>query len=413
MTLNSSRSIWSSGCLALFLATAPLRLFAQDNSQGDVFGAIAINDVEQVRAFLKEDPACVSRPTSKGITPLHYAAQRNCAGVISILVDSGANINATIAGSQTTPLHWAANSGSAESVRLLLQKGAKVNAIAKNGFTALHFAAKNNNAESIDALLKAGADINALDRDFSTPLHIAAKANATDAVRALLQANAKTGLLDNKGHSAFDLAKDEARELLNPERPPESQPPQTLAQSAGEPAKSIPPKTATDAPVKTSPAPSDHSTVTEDNIKTVLAILQDKSLSVTDRYAKLVSLPFILSLPDGSFYFGKTTIAGKPSGFGILLVGEQGREYYVGHFARGKKEGAGTYYYANGDTLECSWEENAPDGNGVFTFADGNKIQGSWEKGIFRDGNGTYNGTGNKRFFGVWKSGFLVDTRAL
>lgn len=411
MTRNVSRSICFSGCLALFLATAPFQLFAQDNSQGDIFGAIAVNDMEQVSTFLKEDPACVSRPTSRGITPLHYAAQRNCLEAISTLADSGANINATIAGSQTSPLHWAANSGSTESVRLLLKKGAKVNAIAKNGFTALHFAAKTNDAAAIEALLQAGADINALDREFSTPLHIAAKANAPDAVRALLQANAKTGLLDNKGHTAFDLAQGETRDLLNPDNLAKVPAPAPAQSNGDVPVATAPQNASASAPAPVPPAVRPEAS--EDDVKTVIAIFRNKSLSATDRYAKLVSLPFIISLPDGTFYFGKTNMAGKPQGFGVLLIGEQGREFYIGHFARGKKDGAGTYYYANGDMLECSWENNAPDGNGVFTFADGNKIQGTWEKGVFRDGNGTYTGNGNRRFFGVWKSGFLVDTRAL
>ena len=78
--------------------------------------------------------------------------------------------NATI---DVTPLHSAAAGGHSAIVKLLLEHGADPNASQDGGFTPLHSAAGNGDGESVEALLEAGADPSLANDDGKTPAHLA------------------------------------------------------------------------------------------------------------------------------------------------------------------------------------------------------------------------------------------------
>ena len=67
---------------------------------------------------------------------------------------------------------------------------------------------------------------------------------------------------------------------------------------------------------------------------------------------------------------------------------------YVGDFKDGKRDGFGTYTWANGDEYGGQFKDNKRDGVGVYTWANGNKYGGIW-KDDKRDGEGTY----------IWENG--------
>ena len=146
-----------------------------------------------------------------GNTPLHWAAFKNEAQCVSLLLHYCADANARAHPSGWTPLHDAAYSNSSESVKLLLDAGAHVDIRANSGATPLCFAAQENAAEAAELLLARGADLatrcaGAPPRDdlvaagphngdhvqphgrFSgyTPLHYCAHYNAYRAARVLL-----------------------------------------------------------------------------------------------------------------------------------------------------------------------------------------------------------------------------------
>ena len=70
-------------------------------------------------------PVCESN--KGGSTPLHYAVTTNRLETVKLLLDSGADVNATFR-SGSTALHIAANRGFVPIARLLIQKGALVDA---------------------------------------------------------------------------------------------------------------------------------------------------------------------------------------------------------------------------------------------------------------------------------------------
>ena len=166
-----------------------------------------------------------------GETPLMIAAGTGSVEEVRMLLDCGADINGAEPKSLQNALMWAASEGHSGVVDLLIQRGANVNAASKSGFTALVFAALKNDARDVQHLLKAGADPNyalvdkttgetkvltiaaanrsyaasialldggadpnIADRAGRTPLHDAAQAGALDLVRKLLAKGAKTNV---------------------------------------------------------------------------------------------------------------------------------------------------------------------------------------------------------------------------
>ena len=63
---------------------------------------------------------------NKGTRPLHDAAYKGINGLITILMDRGADVNCQDR-SGVTPLHWAAANGQVEACQLLIDEGAGLN----------------------------------------------------------------------------------------------------------------------------------------------------------------------------------------------------------------------------------------------------------------------------------------------
>lgn len=83
-----------------------------------------------------------------GWTPLHYAATSGHAGIIQMLLDESAYIDAE-SPNGTTPLMMAAMYGTPESVKLLVESGADPTIRNQLGLAAVDFAAKAGRKESV------------------------------------------------------------------------------------------------------------------------------------------------------------------------------------------------------------------------------------------------------------------------
>lgn len=105
-----------------------------------------------------------------------------------------------------TALIWAARNGQTEIVSLVLDSGANINAITKDGFTALVHAIENKHIDTAHLLLERGANPNLVEGDCSPALPIAAKHGLVDLVQAILERGGNINALDNFGHIALSNA---------------------------------------------------------------------------------------------------------------------------------------------------------------------------------------------------------------
>jgi ankyrin repeat protein len=187
-------------------------------SPSDAFyAAIRGNDLAKLDALLRSgaDPN-VADPRG-GATPLMYAAVAGSTGAMTLLLDNGANANATNA-TGATALMWAATD--IEKVRLLLSRGADVNVVSQRGRTALQAAARSDGSAAIvRLLLDAGADAKAADGSKANTLHAAALGNDSETIRLIITAGADVNAVDFAGftpliHAAANRNLDAIRVLI-------------------------------------------------------------------------------------------------------------------------------------------------------------------------------------------------------
>lgn len=134
--------------------------------------AIEAGDEERVRAFLDAQPSLVKyersgRRASSGVVyrPLSAAARAGHTRVVALLLDRGADVNATSRGMSALQ----EGIGHPEVVALLVSRGASVSIRDYQGKTPLHDAGYDGATTRL--LIEKGADVNARDRGGRTPLH--------------------------------------------------------------------------------------------------------------------------------------------------------------------------------------------------------------------------------------------------
>ena len=88
---------------------------------------------------------------------LHYAVMNRNKEMVKLLIDAGANVNASSTRYNETPLHYAKDPG---IIKLLIDAGANVNAGNIDGETPLCSAVYNNNLPAAKLLIKNGAEVN-------------------------------------------------------------------------------------------------------------------------------------------------------------------------------------------------------------------------------------------------------------
>jgi uncharacterized protein len=100
----------------------------------DAAKAIRSGDIASLKHLLADHPGLATARIGPR-TLLHVATDwpghfPDGPGVVAVLIDAGADVNATFAGSHSeTPLHWAASSDDVAVLDVLLDKGADIEAI--------------------------------------------------------------------------------------------------------------------------------------------------------------------------------------------------------------------------------------------------------------------------------------------
>ncbi|XP_029157445.1 ankyrin repeat domain-containing protein 39 [Nylanderia fulva] len=142
-------------------------------------------DVERVEMLLKRGHDARAED-SAGYTPLHYAARNGHYRVCEILLQHGADVDATTPSLKSTSLHRAAIQGHAATVETLLRHGANANLRDTDGKTALHRAIsehassvetlQNSQFSNICTLLLPRTDLNIKDNSGQTPKELISEA---------------------------------------------------------------------------------------------------------------------------------------------------------------------------------------------------------------------------------------------
>jgi ankyrin repeat protein len=146
-------------------------------------------------------------------TSLMFAAEGDHASVTSLLLDTGAELEARTYERHMTALLFAGSNGSATAGRLLLDAGADLNANASDlGWDALIFAADKGHGEFVQLLIDRGADPNAQSKTGYTALMAACYQNHPEVVTTLLQSGAEADRRGKDGMTALLQGSDSACE---------------------------------------------------------------------------------------------------------------------------------------------------------------------------------------------------------
>lgn len=148
-----------------------------------------------------------------GETPLLLASYYGYYGIVSLLLNYGANILAKDDIDGAMAIHIASARGNTRTVSAILgsysAKNKNIINVADNtGTTPLMWASMNNQISVMNVILKFGANINAQDDDGWTALHFAAASDSYKAVELLINNRANANIKNLDENKPIDIALD-------------------------------------------------------------------------------------------------------------------------------------------------------------------------------------------------------------
>ena len=197
-------------------------------AQLNLWAAIALDRVDEVRAMIAGEPSLLSARMTRNQhrrTPLHHAAAKNRIRIVQLLLELGADPNATDATGATTLTTAAQEDADAMLIQELLAAGARLDfltavnlrrygeaetmlrqdpsRIGPDGCDtiALHLAVNKKNLASIRWLIAHGVAVSAKRPMWdcnSTALHMTIENGAIEIARLLLDAGADPNIRDDK-----------------------------------------------------------------------------------------------------------------------------------------------------------------------------------------------------------------------
>eukprot|EP00752_Nemacystus_decipiens_P016320 g14595.t1 len=151
----------------------------------------------QIARMLVNHGAKTSAVNVDGFDALHLTAERGHLDVTKLLVEAGSGLEAKTSAHGFTPLDLAAEQGHSEIMKVLIEAGADPNSSALDGTTALYRAAMRALVDTVKMLLSAGANPSLAYRYPSgaafVPLDVAAQNGHSEVVRDLIQEHGTEG----------------------------------------------------------------------------------------------------------------------------------------------------------------------------------------------------------------------------
>lgn len=149
--------------------------------------------IHELEAYLKEHPDHVNAHDLIGTTLLHQAGKYQKLNIMNLLLDLGAEVNAS-QGSGWTPLSFCAKDSLLPACQLLLDRGANLHHANESGWNATHCAADTGQVDALRLFMGAGADIHAVNVKGFTALHVAARNGHLECVKLLVEHGADQGI---------------------------------------------------------------------------------------------------------------------------------------------------------------------------------------------------------------------------
>ncbi|CAK4157460.1 unnamed protein product, partial [Aphanomyces euteiches] len=173
--------------------------------------ACSLGRVENVKPLLEYTSAdMLEVAMNSGARPIHFAAENGHSNVVEVLLQAGANGNASFS-DKSTALHLAAQEGHLECVRVLLKHGVIVDAPSKVRRTPLMSACMNGHVQVSVELLNAGSNAydvfkNAVDSSLNSVMHYAAAYGWLSCVKLLHSISAVTWFRNAWGYTPMAVA---------------------------------------------------------------------------------------------------------------------------------------------------------------------------------------------------------------
>ncbi len=165
-------------------------IYADRTCDNNLILGTLIGDFEMVKQALHSSADINVHEKEKGNTPLMLASFYNHHEIVSLLISSGANVDARC-NEENTALIKAAWRGSMESARLLIKAKADIDAKEIAGMTALMIASFYGHFDVVKLLVEAESNINIKDEDGLTALSYAKDQGHSETVDFLKKYNVK------------------------------------------------------------------------------------------------------------------------------------------------------------------------------------------------------------------------------
>ena len=179
---------WQSGVVQVFenLPVNTEHVIAEfsETPEDMLFRAVWTNDIARVRSTSID----VNVKDALGRTPLHIAAKKGYADVVTFLVERGAKVNITDTEGNTPLILIIHKTGNLEITGRLLERGAAVNMQNRTGETALMYAAWHGHPGIVQLLLENRADATLKNRQGNTALALAESKGHLEIVQMLRSA---------------------------------------------------------------------------------------------------------------------------------------------------------------------------------------------------------------------------------